>query len=264
MLIVGLLLGAALAQNNRISLDLKDADLQSALTMLFENSGKSFVLESGTKGTVNVSLHDVTWEQALRAVLESANLSYTIDTASNVYHIYPAPTKLPASPTPSLVESLAPTTPVPAPSSSSTTAEGAKEHLAIIPVRHASVTDFAYWFGGLVARSAAAAPVGLSGYGIGSVGAYGAGGIGGYGGYGAGGIGGYGGYGAGGIGGYGGGIGGYGRGTSGYGGGIGGYGGGIGGYGGGIGGYGGGIGGYGGGIGGYGGGIGGYGGGIRY
>jgi hypothetical protein len=235
---------AASAADNRISLELKDADLPSALTMLFKNTGKSFVLEGGAQGTVNVSLNEVSWDQALRAVLESLNLTYRIE--GTVYHIFPAGVTPPPPPPGSAAGTVAESPIAPAKESSSTAA-GAT-HLGIIPVRHASVIDMAYWFGGVAAQSYITQTPGLSGYGIGGYGAVS--GLGGYGG----GIGGYGG----GIGGYGGGIGGYGGvgGIGGYGGGIGGYGGGIGGYGG----YGGGIGGYGGGIGGYGGGIGGYGG----
>jgi len=250
VLAVGVVLAActaavAQAQDNRISLELKDADLPSALTMLFKNTGKSFVLEGGARGTVNVSLNDVSWDQALRAVLESMNLTYRID--GDVYHIFPAGvTPPPPPPTPTGVSPP----PIQAKESSST-AEGAT-HLGIIPVRHASVMDMAYWFGGVTAQSSVAQTPGLSGYGIGGFGA-----VSGLGGYGAGGYGG-------GVGGYGGGLGGYG-GAGGYGrGGLGGYGGGVGGYGGGVGGYGGGVGGYGGGVGGlggYGGGVGGYGGG---
>ena len=236
----------AQAQDNRISLELKDADLPSALTMLFKNTGKSFVLEGGARGTVNVSLIDVSWDQALRAVLESMNLTYRID--ADVYHMFPAGVT-PPPPPPSI--SVSPP-PIQAKESSST-AEGAT-HLGIIPVRHASVMDMAYWFGGVAAQSSVAQTPGLSGYGIGGFGA-----VSGLGGYGAGGYGG----GAGGYGGVGGGYGGVGGaggyGRSGYGGvgGVGGYGGGVGGYGGGVGGYGGGgVGGLGGGVGGLGGGLG--------
>jgi hypothetical protein len=258
----------AAAQNNRISLELRDAELQSALTMLFKNSGKSFVIEGGAQGLVNVSLNDVSWDQALRAVLDSLGLTATIDQANNVYHIYPASTAPPSPPRPPEVENP----PTPPPTAEKPTSEGAT-NLGIIPVRHASVMDMAFWFGGTAAYSSVSGGGGMTRYGIGGYGGGYGGYGGGYGGYG----GGYGGYG--GIGGYGrsgyGGIGGYG--TSGYGG-IGGYGtsgyGGVGGYGrsgyGGVGGYGrsgyGGIGGYGrsgyGGIGGYSG-LGGYGG-IRY
>ena len=56
-------------------------------------------------------------------------------------------------------------------------------HLGIIPVRHASVMDMAYWFGGVVAQSYVTQTAGLGGYGIGGYGAVsGYGGIGGYGG----------------------------------------------------------------------------------
>ena len=228
-----LLSGAALAQEHsgRISLELKDAPLQSALTMLFKDTGKSFVLEGGARGDVNASLNDVAWDNALRAVLDSLNLTYVRE--GNTYIIRPAATTAPPAPPASGVE--APTPPPPS-YAGAPTSEGAI-YLGIIPVRHASVIDMALWFGGTAVMSRASGGGGTQGYGIGggagAVGGYGGGGFGGgQGGYGGqgGGYGGQGGYGGGyggGTGGYGGGVGGYG-GQSGYGGGTGGLGGGLG------------------------------------
>jgi len=247
-----LLSSAALAQENsdRISLELKDAPLQSALTMLFKDTGKSFVLEGGAGGDVNATLNDVAWDNALRAVLDSLNLTYVRE--GDTYIIRPAATTAPPAPPATGVEAPPP----PPPSyAGAPTSEGAT-YLGIIPVRHASVVDMALWFGGTAVVSRASGGGGMQGYGIGGAGAVGGYGAGGYGqGYGQGAYGGAGGYGQGAYGG----AGGYGQGAYG---GVGGYGGGVGGYGGGVGGYGGGVGGYGGGVGGYGGGVGGYGGGL--
>ena len=182
----------AAAQNNRISLELKDADLHSALTMLFKNSGKSFVLEGGAQGFVNVTLNDVSWDHALRAVLDSLGLTATIDQANNIYRIYPAATAPPPPPQPPEVPN-----PLASPTITKRTSEGAI-NFAIIPVRHASLLDMVRWFGGTMAVSS-----GARGGGYGGQGGYGRTGYGGQGGYG--------------------GAGGYG--TSGYGGGLGGLGG---------------------------------------
>ena len=78
---------AAFAQDeeNRITLDLKDANLEDALRLIFRPPF-SFTLEPGVTGRVTVSLHDVTFSQALRAVLDLNHLTYTKE-ANNVYVI---------------------------------------------------------------------------------------------------------------------------------------------------------------------------------
>jgi len=221
-LAMGLALSSAAtawAQESRISLELKDADLQSALTMLFKDTGRSFVLEEGARGNVNVSLNDVMWGQALNAVLESLNLTYRYDPDSKVYYIKPSEQVPPPPPTPVTVQAPS----IPQAPTSAPTSEGGT-HLGIIPVRHASVIDMAYWFGGTAAYTITGGGLGLSRYGIGGGYGGGSGGYGSRGGYGAqGGYGGGGGYG--GVGGYGrsslGGGGGYGRSSLGGGGGYG-------------------------------------------
>ncbi len=217
---------AAFAQQQTISLELRDADLQSALIMLFKNTDRSFVLEPGAKGDVNVSLQNVPWEQALRAILEALNLSYVRD--GNIYRIRPGTTSPPAIARAVEVSTTGTPTP-PKASSGAPTSEGAI-YLGIIPVRHASVIDMANWFGGTSALSTVSGAGGASGYGIGGfgavsgMGAFG-GGAGGYPGAVGAGIGA--GVGTGYGGGYGGSVGGYGGSVGGYGGNVGGYGGGA-------------------------------------
>jgi hypothetical protein len=53
--------------------------------MLFHESGFSYVLSPGVQGRVTVSLHDVSWDQALRFVLDSLSLTYQRE--DNVYLI---------------------------------------------------------------------------------------------------------------------------------------------------------------------------------
>ena len=75
-------------EEQRISLDLKDADIRSALDMLFKSKpGSSYVLDSAVAGMVNMKLDDATWLSALRAMLRSANLDYRME--DNIYHILP-------------------------------------------------------------------------------------------------------------------------------------------------------------------------------
>ncbi|MGD0114002.1 MAG: STN domain-containing protein, partial [Armatimonadota bacterium] len=82
-----LAMSAAFAQDeeNRISLDLKDASIEDALRLIFRPP-YSFTLEPGVTGRVTVSLHDVTFSQALRAILDMNRLTYRKD-PNNVYVI---------------------------------------------------------------------------------------------------------------------------------------------------------------------------------
>ena len=72
-------------EENRISLDMKDASLEDALRLIFRPP-YSFTLEPGVTGRVTVSLHDVTFSQALRAVLDMNQLTYRKE-PNNVYVI---------------------------------------------------------------------------------------------------------------------------------------------------------------------------------
>jgi hypothetical protein len=241
---------AAAPQPHNVTLELKDADVRVALTMLFKESGYNYVLTPDVQGRVTVSMHDVSWDQALRFVLESLGLTYHRE--DTIYYIERRQT---AAPGPMTGPSGGPP-PVssgPAVSAAGSTAAGG-QRLEVVKVLHSDPAMIAALFGGISIPYlyGGMGGGGLSQYGIGG---YGAGGGGYGGGYGGGGYGG---------GGYGGGQGGYGGGQGGYGGGLGGYGGGLGGIGGGLGGIGGGLGGIGGGLGGIGGGLGGFGGGQRY
>src|SRR5262249_55255033 len=54
-----------------ISLDFKDADITNLLRILAAESGRNIVAGDDVKGKVSVSLHNVTWEQALDTILET-------------------------------------------------------------------------------------------------------------------------------------------------------------------------------------------------
>jgi hypothetical protein len=230
-------------QPEKITLDFRDADLREALDALFRGRPQSYLLDPDVSGRVTLSLKDVPWNAALRSILDSNGLEYSIN--NNIYRVFRKPPETPVSGafTGTTISSSSMPTPT-MPTSAVSPRRALK--IEVIQLQHADPAEIAALFGGYAVSSGfGGMGAGLGSYGIGGV--YGGGGIGG----------GYGGYG-GGYGGVGGGYGGYG-GTSGYGG----YGGGgYGGYGGtsGYGGYG------GGGYGGIGGisGIGGYGGAGRY
>jgi len=57
-----------------ISLDFRDADILNLLRILSAESGRNIVAGEDVKGKVSVSLHNVTWEQALNTILETRNL----------------------------------------------------------------------------------------------------------------------------------------------------------------------------------------------
>ncbi len=57
-----------------ISLDFRDADVINLLRILAAESGRNIVVGDDVKGKVSVSLHNVTWEQALQTILEARGL----------------------------------------------------------------------------------------------------------------------------------------------------------------------------------------------
>jgi len=211
-----------------VTLQLTDAPLHQALTLLFKDSGRQFQLERGATGSVNAVLNDVPWEVALRMVLEAQGLSYRIQ--DNVYIVGPKPAT-PVDAPPREPPAYERESGVEGKPRVSVPGSEAKK-VEVIKIQHNDPAMLAAIFGG-ESVGFLYGGAGLGTYGIGGYG-YGAG----YGGYGQG-YGGYGGYGQQRYGGYGG-YGGYGQGYGGYGTGYGGYGGfgGGGGYGG-YGGYGG-------------------------
>ena len=245
-------------EQQRISLDLRDAEIRSALDMLFKSKpGSSYVLDAGVTGVVNMKLDEVTWVNALRSMLTSAKLDYRVE--DNIYHIFPKSTATTTTGYGAAASAGSPgagayggttagAASTPSVSATAVARTGTRPKFELVTVKYADPAEMAGLFGG---------------YAVGFQ--YGGGGVGG-GMSGMGGMSGYGGMGGmgGGYGGMGGGYGGMSSGYGGMGGMGGGYGGMSGGYGGMSGGYGGmsrGIGGIGGGYGGMSGGYGGYGGG---
>ena len=58
----------------RISLDVQNADIKSVLRLLSEQGKVSIVSDDDVKGTVTLSIKDVTWEEALDVLLKVKNL----------------------------------------------------------------------------------------------------------------------------------------------------------------------------------------------
>ncbi len=63
-----------LSPGERISLDLKDADIRDVLRSFASMGGVNVVIDPDVKGSVTVRLHDVTWENALDVILRSNGL----------------------------------------------------------------------------------------------------------------------------------------------------------------------------------------------
>jgi type IV pilus assembly protein PilQ len=66
--------GQAPSATKLISLDFRDADVINLLRILAAESGRNIVAGDDVKGKVSVSLHNVTWEQALNTILEARGL----------------------------------------------------------------------------------------------------------------------------------------------------------------------------------------------
>jgi type IV pilus assembly protein PilQ len=58
------------------SLDVQGADIRTVLRAISEFSGRNIVLANGVHATVNVSIKNVTWQDALRTVLRAGGLDY--------------------------------------------------------------------------------------------------------------------------------------------------------------------------------------------
>ncbi len=186
----------AQGEERLITLDLRDATLEDALALIFRATPYSYTLAPGVSGRVTLTLNNVTFTQALRAILEMHELTYRKE-AGNVYYI-------------TRREEGRPVEPMPIPTESTLASRqkiywigpGGRYELQYLDCRQVSS-----WFGGTDAGSSiipVAIEGGVGGAGMGAGGGLGGGGIGG-GGIGGGGIGG-GGIGGGGLGG--GGIGG--------------------------------------------------------
>jgi type II secretory pathway component GspD/PulD (secretin) len=64
-----------LAPGDRISLDLKDADIRDVLRTFASLARLNLVVDPEVRGSVTVRLHDVRWEDALEVILRSNGLA---------------------------------------------------------------------------------------------------------------------------------------------------------------------------------------------
>ncbi|MEQ1908186.1 MAG: type IV pilus secretin PilQ [Vicinamibacterales bacterium] len=64
---------------NPVSLDFQQADLRAVLRVFAEISGLNIVIDPAVKGTVDVALRDVPWDQALDIILRANKLGYSVD-----------------------------------------------------------------------------------------------------------------------------------------------------------------------------------------
>lgn len=62
-----------------ISLDFQGVDLRAVLRTFAEVTALNLVIDPGVKGTVDVTLRDVPWDQALDMILRANQLGYTVD-----------------------------------------------------------------------------------------------------------------------------------------------------------------------------------------
>lgn len=66
-------------EDNTVTLDFKDADIQNVLRVLAYKSGVNIVAGKEVAGTVTIRLVDVPWEQALQVILSTYGFAYERD-----------------------------------------------------------------------------------------------------------------------------------------------------------------------------------------
>ncbi len=69
----------------RISLDFQNVDIHNIFRILYEVSGKNFVIGDEVSGRMTLKLRDVPWDQALELVLQTNSLGATVN--GNIIHI---------------------------------------------------------------------------------------------------------------------------------------------------------------------------------
>src|SRR5262249_26649553 len=62
-----------------VSLDFQGVDLRAVLRTFSEITGLNVVIDPGVKGTVDVSLREVPWDQALDIILRANQLGYSVE-----------------------------------------------------------------------------------------------------------------------------------------------------------------------------------------
>jgi type IV pilus assembly protein PilQ len=75
------ILGAASAQEPeaRISLDVKDSDIQDMARLFADVGAFQLVMDPGVSCRVTLKMHDVRWDAAFKAMLKSCGLAYEDD-----------------------------------------------------------------------------------------------------------------------------------------------------------------------------------------
>lgn len=77
--ISGQAMGEGKYSGHPISLDFQGVDLRAVLRTFAEVTGLNLVIDPGVKGTVDVTLRDVPWDQALEMILRANQLAYSVD-----------------------------------------------------------------------------------------------------------------------------------------------------------------------------------------
>ena len=72
---LSLLLSLVLAGEPRFSIDMQNADIHSVLRFIADFAHLNLVVDDSVSGTVTVRLKDVTWQEALEAVLATKGLA---------------------------------------------------------------------------------------------------------------------------------------------------------------------------------------------
>jgi type IV pilus assembly protein PilQ len=68
-----------------MTLHLTNVDIRDFLNLIHELSGRNIVVDSNVRGRVTAIMNDVTWEQALAAVLKANHLAGTVE--GNIYRV---------------------------------------------------------------------------------------------------------------------------------------------------------------------------------
>jgi len=162
-LATAMLLGLASAalcadQEPRVSLDLRQASVDSALRMLFKDTPYSYTLAPGVSGEVTLALNDVTFPQALNAILEPNDLTY-VKEPGDIYRISPRPSESAV-----LLPAVPPASPEPA---GTTPAPGEQWFLIGLggryQLQYLDCRDVAQWFGGQVVPGTPMIPMPIGG-----------------------------------------------------------------------------------------------------
>jgi hypothetical protein len=79
--------GAPATTTQKKSWNFKNASIQGALKALFQSMNLNYIIDQDVQGTVNVSLNDISFDVALRAILRSTNPPLTYDIENGIYHV---------------------------------------------------------------------------------------------------------------------------------------------------------------------------------